>query len=65
MKQLNTLMQKEMTRKEFLTTLGFGLASIMGFSTIVHFLFGKGEHRLHEVGSGYGSSVYGGEKVKS
>jgi hypothetical protein len=59
--QLNNLMQKEMSRKEFLATMGLGVASVLGFSTILKLLFNKGEqHRTSNVG--YGSSVYGGHK---
>ena len=66
MNQLNNLMEKEMSRKEFLATLGFGVASILGFSTILKFLFNKGQHS-HGVSSAntpmtYGASVYGGHK---
>lgn len=61
MNQLNNLMQKEMTRKEFLTTMGFGVASVLGFSSVLKLLFGKGEQHFHGNASmGYGSSVYGG-----
>lgn len=60
----DNLMQKEMSRKEFLATLGFGMASILGFSTIIRLLTGKSaDHHLSgRVGSGYGSSTYGGNK---
>jgi hypothetical protein len=66
-KPIDALLQKEMSRKEFLATLGFGLASVMGFSTLLHLLTGKSfssqlEHHQSEVNSGYGSSVYGGNK---
>jgi len=63
-KPVTTLMQKEMSRKEFLATLGFGLASIMGFSTIIRFLTGKSiDHHLGQKASnGYGSTAYGGGK---
>ncbi len=60
MNQLNNLMQKEMTRKEFLTTMGFGVASVLGFSGVLKMLFGKGEQHFHGVNTGYGSSAYGG-----
>jgi hypothetical protein len=60
-KQLATLVQKEMTRKEFITTMGFGLASVFGFSTIVHLLSGK-SLLAHKSQMGYGSSSYGGER---
>ena len=66
-KELETLVQKEVTRKEFLATLGFGAASLMGLGTIIRILEGK-----HGFGSqtkagtnGYGASVYGGLKRSS
>ncbi len=60
-KQIESILHKEMSRKEFLATLGFGVASIFGFSTIIHLLTGKSlstELRRHELG--YGESPYGG-----
>ncbi len=59
MKQLDHIMQKEMTRKEFLGTLGFGLASILGFSGIVKYIFNRGQSQPEKVGLGYGASRYG------
>lgn len=64
-KPIDTLLQKEMSRKEFLTTLGFGMASIFGFSTIIHLLTGKSfSSHIHQQSSqySYGSSPYGGGK---
>jgi hypothetical protein len=60
-KQLDTIIQREMTRKEFLATLGFGVATIFGFSTVLRLLTGKqiGTQQQH-VAAGYGSSAYGG-----
>jgi len=54
-------MQKEMSRKEFLATMGLGVASILGFSTILKLLFNKGEQQQSN-SLGYGSNVYGGRK---
>jgi len=64
MKHLDEVMKKEVTRKEFLATLGFGIASIMGFSTILKFLFGRGSQQT-AVNTGYGSSAYGGRRKNS
>jgi hypothetical protein len=66
-KPIDAILQKEMSRKEFLATLGFGLASIMGFSTLLHLLTGKSfnshlSQNNSAVRNGYGSSVYGGSK---
>lgn len=60
-KPLDDLLQKEMDRKEFLTTLGFGAASLLGLSTVLQ-LLGKNHNVLgtHSVESGYGASAYGG-----
>jgi hypothetical protein len=59
-KQINSLVHKEMTRKEFLGTVGFGLLSLAGMSTIVKLLGGSKTASQHAVGAGYGSSAYGG-----
>lgn len=62
-KQLSALTQKEVTRKEFLTAVGFGVMSIMGIGSIVKLLTGK--HGLtsgRSSSAGYGSSAYGGSK---
>ena len=56
-KQLNSLMQKEMTRKEFLATFGLGVATLMGFGSIIRMLNNRNQGQ--KVASGYGSSVYG------
>ena len=60
MQQINNLMQKEMSRKEFLATMRLCIASIFGLSTILKLVFGKGEQQ--NANYGYGSSVYGGRK---
>lgn len=63
MKEVDSILQKEMTRKEFLTTLGFGMAAVLGFSNILRFLFNKGHSSSRSATSasaGYGSNVYGG-----
>lgn len=62
-KSFQPLLQKEMSRKEFLLTLGLGTASIFGFSTIIHLLTGKSinSHLKQRIG-GYGSTSYGGGK---
>ena len=52
-------MQKEMTRKEFLATMGFGVASIFGLSTVIKMLSSKQSGQRSSLG--YGSSSYGGK----
>ncbi len=63
-KPLTAVMQREMTRQEFLATMGFGIASILGFSNIIRLLTGKSAdaHLGSHVNAGYGSSPYGGGK---
>ncbi len=60
-KHLATIMQKEMTRKEFIATVGFGAASVLGFGSLLRMLTGK-NHSLVGNSGGYGSSAYGGRK---
>ncbi len=63
MQKITDMMHKEMTRKEFLATLGFGIATVAGFSTILRML-GKNNPWHHDNQSvGYGGGSYGGRKV--
>jgi len=61
MKQLQGLMQKEMSRKEFLATIGLGIVTVMGFSTLVNTLMGS-KNNQQQANVGYGSNPYGGTK---
>ena len=60
---LQGLLQKEVSRKEFLTILGLAAISILGFGHIVKLLTGKSLETHHLV-NGYGSTVYSGTKKK-
>jgi hypothetical protein len=63
-KPLDNLMQKEMDRKEFLATVGFGLASLFGFSTVLQLLGRSNGINIGQAAdAGYGSSAYGGNKT--
>ena len=61
MQKINELMQKEMTRKEFLTTMGFGVAAVFGMSSILGMLTGK-SNPFQRNSMGYGSGAYGGKR---
>jgi hypothetical protein len=61
MSPLKGLMQKEMTRKEFLLAVGFGVASVLGISGLIRLLTGKHQHPHKHVTDGYGSTNYGGK----
>ncbi len=59
-KPITALMEKEMSRKEFMATMTLGLGSIMGFSTIIHLLTGKSfNSHIGQSKAGYGSCPYG------
>lgn len=58
-KQLNELLAREMTRQEFLATIGLGLASVLGLSGILRLLTNK-DHHAQQQEFGYGRSSYGG-----
>lgn len=63
MEAIDEVLHKNMTRQEFLATLGFGVAAIFGLGTILRFLFGK-QHTTSNISMGYGASAYGGIKRK-
>lgn len=56
-KPVDVIMAKEMSRKEFLVTIGVGLTAAAGLSSIVNIF---GGNKVREVTDGYGSSAYGG-----
>jgi hypothetical protein len=58
-KPIQALMQKEMTRKEFLATVGFGAAAVMGMSHLLT-LLGKKNPFQQGARLGYGANTYGG-----
>lgn len=59
MQKFSELANKDITRREFLAVLGFGLASLFGLATILR-LMGK-ENPLHDSAQmGYGDGAYGG-----
>lgn len=61
--QVNNIMQKEVSRKEFLGMSGLAVASIFGFGTVVKLLTGKSLGGNKHFASGYGSNPYGGNNV--
>jgi Trp operon repressor len=63
MQKITDILHTEMTRKEFLATLGFGIATVAGFSTILKML-GKENpwQQTTNQSLGYGSGAYGGNR---
>jgi hypothetical protein len=58
--RLEDLLQTEMTRKQFLRTVGVGLLAICGLPSILHILNYHQSSTNQVYGDGYGSSAYGG-----
>jgi len=60
---LSSLMDKEVSRKEFLGMSGLAIASILGLGTIVKLTTGRSLTSHPQLSStGYGASAYGGFK---
>lgn len=65
---LSSLLDKEISRKEFLGMSVLAIASVMGLGTIIKLFTGKslGSHpqlqHLSNNSAGYGTSAYGGFK---
>jgi len=64
--RLSSLMDKELSRKEFLGMSGLLVASVLGFGTVVKLFTGKslGSHPgFQPMSPSYGGSAYGGYKA--
>lgn len=63
-KQISDLLHKEMTRKEFLATLGVGVGTMLGFGSIIRLFTGQQQDVAHvPIVHGYGSGAYGGRQL--
>ena len=60
-KQIDGILQKEMSRQEFLTLIGAGVLSLVGISSLLNMLSTKSKTQQQEP-LGYGMSPYGGQK---
>jgi hypothetical protein len=64
--QVSELLNKEVSRKEFLGMSGLAVASIFGFGSVVKLLTGKSPTSALQghgmMNSGYSSGAYGGFK---
>jgi len=60
---MQSLLQKEMDRKDFLKHVGIGFAAIMGITTVLKTVSNLSGNKQHEVG--YSSGAYGGDKPQS
>lgn len=60
--ELDSLLQKQMDRRDFLKHVGIGFVALTGIAGLLKTLngLGKPSSPIQNVGS-YGSSVYGGE----
>lgn len=60
--ELESLLQKEMDRKDFLKHVGIGFVAITGVAAILKTLNGFGGNARTRQTVGYGSATYGGKK---
>ena len=61
-KQLNTVLQKEMDRKDFLKHVGIATAAVVGVPTLLK-VVSQGSISPVRNSVGYGASAYGGTKT--
>jgi hypothetical protein len=61
--RLETLLQKKMSRREFLTHIGLGLLAAVGIGGMIKHLLNGNDHAVTKPNIGsYGTSAYGGSK---
>jgi hypothetical protein len=56
--RVEALLAREVTRKQFIATLGMAVVSIFGFSTLFGVLTTT-ESKLSDAGRGFGSGTFG------
>ena len=61
-KLLSNLMEKEVTRKQFLSMLGLGVVGLTGFSTVLDMMT---HHGSNIPTHGYGYRTYGGNAAEA
>jgi hypothetical protein len=64
---VSDLLEKEVSRKEFLGMSGLAVASVFGFGSVIKLLTGKslgGAAGGKNLASGFGSGAYGGFKER-
>lgn len=61
--KMDTILAKEVTRKEFLQHLGFGMLAVIGFSGLIKTLLETNTTKVsHGRSFSYGGNTYGGKK---
>jgi len=60
-KVLSNLMEKEVTRKQFLSMLGLGIVGLTGISSVLDMMT---RQESNAAGQGYGYGAYGGDPSK-
>lgn len=65
MQKLDDLLQTQMTRKQFLRTIGASLLVICGLPTLLHILNYQGTPQKSSGDDGYGTGNYGGVGLPS
>ena len=60
---LQKLLNKEVSRKEFLQHVGFAVLALIGASGVIKYLL-QDSNRFAKQTSGFGSGVYGGTKKR-
>ena len=56
---LADIVDKEVTRREFFSLVGFGLAALIGLTSLLQFLGKSAPQQSRSGSAGYGSSAYG------
>ena len=61
-KPIGSILERQVTRKQFLYMIGLAIMGITGVATVVDLLTGKGSNHTQSV-NGFGLGVYGGNSA--
>ena len=61
--EVESLLHKEMDRRDFLRHVGIGLIALTGITALLRSLSGSGSNQQSQPRMGYGGSSYGGKNA--
>jgi hypothetical protein len=62
--KFNEILKQEVTRKQFLSIVGFGVITVLGFSSIISMFSSSKQKNPLDIGNAYGPRAYGRQNLQ-